>query len=160
MLKFRNVDKITLNQLPNEPLVHNLDGTTNGAAKVDNPTILLGIGILLLGVVSGYLLAMPGKSPLSSSTQSTQTGNAKSVVGSTDVKTFRDSAEGTIEAGGINGEGTHKLIRQGGESQTVYLTSSVLDLGQFEGKKVRVWGETNAAQQAGWLMDVGKVEIL
>lgn len=160
MLKFRNVDKITLNQLPSEPLVHNLDGREEGSAKIDKPTIFLGIGIVLLGVVSGYLLSMSGKSFISSSTQTTQTGNAKLVVGSTDVKTFRDSAEGTIEVGGINGEGTHKLIRPGGESQTVYLTSSVLDLGQFEGKKVRVWGETNAAAQAGWLMDVGKVEIL
>ena len=68
--------------------------------------------------------------------------------------------EGNLESGGINGEGTHKLIRPGGDSQTVYLTSSVLDLNQFVGKKVKVWGQTFSAKKAGWLMDVGRVEVL
>jgi len=32
-------------------------------------------------------------------------------------------------------------------------------LQSFVGKKVMVWGQTIAAQQAGWLMDVGKIKV-
>lgn len=82
------------------------------------------------------------------------------VFGSADEKTFKDSAEGYLEVGGIDGEGSHHLLREGGISQTVYLTSSVTDLSKFEGMKVKVWGETFKAQKAGWLMDVGRVQVL
>ncbi len=81
-------------------------------------------------------------------------------VGVNDTKTFKDSAEGKLAKGGVDGEGTHHLVRVGGSSQNVYLTSSVVDLDQFVGKKVKVFGQTFAAQNAGWLMDVGKVEVL
>ena len=27
------------------------------------------------------------------------------------------------------------------------------------GKKIKVWGQTQTAQYAGWLMDVGRVEV-
>ncbi len=80
-------------------------------------------------------------------------------VGIKDEKTFSDSAEGKLVKGGIEGEGTHHLERAGGPSQNVYLNSSVVDLNQFVGKKVKVYGQTNAAKTAGWLMDVGRVEI-
>lgn len=86
--------------------------------------------------------------------------SSNGVVGLDDTKTFSDTAEGTLESGGIDGEGTHHLTRDGGPSQTVYLTSSVLDLEQFVGKKVQVWGQTFSAQKAGWLMDVGKIKEL
>lgn len=156
MLKFTTTNKITLNQLPSDPLIHNLDGDSK---KIEKPVLVIGMAIVILGIISGYLLSMPAKNSINSTSVSTSE-EAKSVVGSSDTKTFRDSATGQIEAGGVDGEGTHKLLREGGESQTVFLTSSILDLSQFEYKKVRVWGETNAAAQAGWLMDVGKVEIL
>lgn len=123
--------------------------------------IIAAFVIILLGVTSGYFLSQ--LSGLKSSSIEGIKGvgeESKIIVGSQDTKTFKDSTEGELQAGGINGEGTHRLIRSGGESQTVYLTSSVLDLSQFEGKKVRVWGETFAAQQAGWLMDVGKIEVI
>jgi hypothetical protein len=82
------------------------------------------------------------------------------VFGSNDESAFKDSAEGYLEIGGIDGEGTHKLIREGGVSQTVYLTSSVTDLDKFDGMNVRIWGETFKAQKAGWLMDVGRVQVI
>lgn len=85
---------------------------------------------------------------------------AGDIIGSADEKTFRDNATGVIEAGGIDGEGSHKLLREGGPSQTAYLTSSVVDLDEFVDHKVEVWGETFAAQQAGWLMDIGRVKVL
>lgn len=77
-------------------------------------------------------------------------------------QTFRDSAEGVIQKNDFDkvSQGTHKLIRPGGDDQTAYLTSSVLDLDQYIGKKVKVAGETFSSSEVGWLMDVGKVEVL
>ena len=71
-----------------------------------------------------------------------------------------DSAVGVVEKGGIDGEGTHKLLREGGPSQNIYMTSSVLDLDSFVGEKIQIWGETMKAQKAGWLMDIVKVKVL
>lgn len=82
------------------------------------------------------------------------------VYGSPNEEIFKDSAEGIVQTGGIDGEGTHKLLRDGGVSQTVYMTSSVVDLDKFEGAKVKVWGETNSSKKAGWLMDVGRVKVI
>jgi len=77
-----------------------------------------------------------------------------------DKQAFKDIAIGVLKEGGVDGEGTHHLEREGGISQNVYLTSSVLDLHQFVERKVQIWGETFAAQKAGWLMDVGKLKVL
>jgi len=82
------------------------------------------------------------------------------VFGVNDAETFKDSAEGYLEIGGLDGEGSHKLLRPGGETQTVYLTSSITDLDEFDGMEVKVAGETFKGQKAGWLMDVGRVEVL
>jgi len=73
---------------------------------------------------------------------------------------FKDSASGTIEKGSINGVGTHILNREGGASQRASLTSSVVDLDLFVGRKVEVKGETNASKQTAWLLDVGSVKVL
>ena len=73
---------------------------------------------------------------------------------------FDTNAIGYIEEGGIDGEGSHKLLRPGGVSQTVYLTSSVTDLDAYVGMEVEIWGETFKGQKAGWFMDVGKVKII
>lgn len=82
------------------------------------------------------------------------------VFGSSNPDDFKDSAEGYLEVGGIDGEGSHHLLREGGVSQTVYLTSSVTDLDKFNGMQVKVWGETFTAKKAGWLMDVGRVQVI
>ncbi|MCL4382710.1 MAG: hypothetical protein M1575_00610 [Patescibacteria group bacterium] len=124
-----------------------------------SPLIIV-VFIILAGVLSGFFLSQKGANlPL-------LTGKAKVVktakmIGSTDTKTFKDQAEGILEKGGVDGEGTHKLIRNPDDlSQTAYLTSSVINLDDYLGKKVRVWGETFAGQKASWLMDVGRVELL
>lgn len=75
-------------------------------------------------------------------------------------KAFKDSATGTIEKGSINGEGTHILVREGGLSQRASLTSSVVDLDLFVGKKVEIKGETNASTKTSWLLDVGTIKII
>jgi len=88
--------------------------------------------------------------------------NAKNgdIYGESNTDNFKDTAEGYLEIGGIDGEGSHKLSRAGGISQTVYLTTSATDLDKFEGMQVKVWGDTFKAQKAGWLMDVGRVQIV
>lgn len=138
------------------PLVHKMQSQQSSNSK----NLIIGGIIIILGVFSGFLLSKnySQKSGLSNTARIGSTGDK--IVGSSDTKTFRDSAEGKLEAGGIKGEGTHKLIRPGGESQTVALTSSVLDMTQFVGKNVRIWGETFAGQSAGWFMDVGKIEVI
>lgn len=73
---------------------------------------------------------------------------------------FKDSATGTIEKGSINGVGTHILNREGGATQRASLTSSVVDLDLFIGKKVEVKGETNSSSKTAWLMDVGSIKVL
>lgn len=151
--------------LSHEPEVAEDDVTlqpvTDEPKKKSFPFVMGGVFVVLvlLGVGTGYLLsrstagiALPG--------QSAGYVKTEKVAGVTDTKTFKDSAEGTIQKGGIDGEGTHKLVRQGGDSQTAYLVSSVINLDDYEGKHVKVWGETFAAQKAAWLMDVGKIEVL
>ena len=113
--------------------------------------IVTGFGVAQFTHSGGDSLLSVGKGGLS------QSGKT---FGSDDLETFKDTAEGELEEGGIEGEGQYHLVRPGGESQNVYLTSSLVDLSQFVGKKIKVWGQTQAAQRAGWLMDVGRVEVL
>jgi len=118
--------------------------------------------IIVLCIFAGFFLS--GKknflAPGLSGTVPTEKITKGSEFGSNDTSKFKDTATGVLESGGLDGEGTHKLTREGGPSQTVYLTSSVLDLDQFVGKKVQVWGETFTGQKAGWLMDVGRIKVL
>ena len=133
-----------------------LDEKPTGLSK----PLLAGAAFLLIifGAGTGYLLAAK-TGGVNTKSQLPLIPKGKE-VGSTDVKIFKDTAEGILEAGGLDGEGTHKLLREGGPSQTAYLTSSVVDLSQFVGKKVQVWGETFKGQKAGWLMDIGRVKVL
>lgn len=120
--------------------------------------------VVVLGFAAGYFLVTMQSGKMSSSTSATNS-NGTSIVkgaayGSDDTSTFKDTAEGVVTAGGIDGEGQFHLVRPGGDSQNVYMTSSLVDLSLFLGKKVKVWGATQTAQKAGWLMDVGRVEVL
>ncbi len=125
--------------------------------KIVWPYLAGSLGVVILGVFVGWLIS--GRGGLQEATVPGAKTGAKE-AGLVDEATFRDSAEGVLEAGGINGEGTHHLVRDGGPSQNVYLTSTVIDLESFAGKKVQVWGETIAARKAGWLMDVGKIKVI
>lgn len=107
----------------------------------------------------GYFLSQRGHTSATAAPGVVQNGNEVGLQDNSN-QTFKDSAQGVIQAGGLNGEGTHQLVRDGGPSQTVYLVSSVVDLDQFVGKKVEVWGETVKGQKAAWLMDVGRVKKL
>ncbi len=119
--------------------------------------VIVLIAAAVLGIGTGYSMSgkgtngalgkLPGQSP-------------KAAI--QDTQTFRDFAEGTLRAkpapknGADYSEGSYMLVRDGADP--VALTSSVVDLAQYEGKKVKVYGETQKALKAGWLMDVGRVE--
>lgn len=153
---------VLLNKLPmdtNASVFHSLTNTKKGNA----PFLLASLVVLALGVVAGYFLVTM-QSQQKALTQSGSGGAGSSVVkgavyGSDDTATFKDTVEGVVTEGGINGEGQFHLVRPGGDSQNVYMTSSLVDLSLFIGKKVKVWGQTQKAQTAGWLMDVGRVEV-
>lgn len=120
------------------------------------PYILVSFLIVIVGVGVGWLLTKNK----SSSAVAPGAKSGTKTVGITDTSTFKDSAEGLLEEGGINGEGQYHLTRSGGVSQNVYLTSTSVDLSAFVGKKIKVWGQTLSARKAGWLMDVGKVQVV
>jgi len=132
--------------------------------KASKPVIIVAAVIAITaGVATGWgaknLQQTGGNNDTSVQPITGATIKAGDVFGSNN-EVFKDSAEGYLEKGGIDGEGSHKLLRSGGVSQTVYLTSSVTDLDKFIGMEIKVWGETYQGQQAGWLMDVGKIEVI
>lgn len=122
--------------------------------------IIFGILIasVFLGTFTGYTLA---KKPSSGFANALPVKPAPKNA-QQDTRTFKDFAEGTLKVRPASKnpneyvEGSHILSREG--SYPVALTSSVVDLSQYEGKKVKVFGETQKALKEGWLMDVGRVE--
>lgn len=139
----------------------NFEGTSSIFTK--NLFILLIVAVVM-GGMTGFIFtnrrSSNGGNALTSGTIDSSKISKGTVVGSNDTKTFKDTANGALKNGGINGEGQFHLVRPGGESQNVYLVSSSVDLSKFIGKKIKVWGQTQTAQYAGWLMDVGRVEVL
>lgn len=146
----------------NQPLIHTIK--EGGFKQMFTPKIIAIFALVaVLGIVSGYLISGKSANQGGSTASTVSSGSSVTsgtVVGSNDTKTFKDTVEGKLVAGGIDGEGAFHLERVGGESQNVYLTSSIVDLSKYTGKKIKVWGQTQKAQHAGWLMDVGKIEVL
>lgn len=127
------------------------------ASKKSNLVIPIVIAVIL-GIGTGvFLTKQKDRGAVNGSPKIIQT---EKIIGST-AKNFKDNAEGILQRNDskVITEGTHKLVR-GDESQTVYLTSSVVDLDKYVGSKIKAWGETFKGQKAAWLMDVGKIEIL
>lgn len=162
----------TNNQVPPQPTINTVNFDQKGTetmkrrSKIALPLMGLaiiagigtGFGLQQLSAKSGNPLSGSSGTPISQVAGSNV--NEGDVFGSENESDFKDTAEGYLEKGGIEDEGSHKLIRPGGDSQTVYLTSSVTDLDKFEGMEIKVWGETYKAQKAGWLMDVGRVKVI
>lgn len=119
--------------------------------------VIIGVISVLLGVFGAY--SMTKTSVMTSNVDEGTAIQTDKAAGVLDKKTFKDSAEGIMREGGMDGEGNFHLERPGGVSQNAYLTSSTVDLSKYIGKKVTVWGQTFQGQKAGWLMDVGLVEI-
>lgn len=145
----------------NTPSFHSFDMSSN-ASIFSGKVIVFLVAVAFLGIATGFILPKNGskagiKNIGNLSGSSVPKGTT---IGSDDLKTFKDTAEGVLKEGGIEGEGQYHLVRPGGDSQNVYMTSSIVDLSKFINNKIKVWGQTNSAQKAGWLMDVGRVEVL
>ena len=165
-------EKPTENAVENKGVVDETPVSDNNSNSM-KPTfsklaIILSVVAIAAGAATGYggfklksksVSLLPSPSGLQRVAEEGQI-KVGDIFGVKDEQTFKDSAEGYLEIGGINGEGSHKIIRPGGISQTVYLTSSITDLDKFDGMEVKIWGETFKGQKAGWLMDVGRIEIL
>lgn len=156
------MDKKMTAQASDEALIHNFDQSGTPFFFTTKMIIVLLI-VAFLGVGTGYFLASNGGKlgvPVVGKDAGSLSAGSGTVIGSDDLETFKDTTEGVLQVGGIEGEGQYHLVRPGGESQNVYLTSSIVDLSEFIEKKIKVWGQTQQAQRAGWLMDVGRVEVL
>jgi len=171
------MDIPNLSQNYQAPVTNSTPSTSIPKKNIKNKnTKFVFLIILVLAIVNGFWISrfLPTNKSTSSSTNNTSifdntisTENIKDKseieVGKTygdSEKAFKDSATGTVEAGSINGEGTHILNRDGGASQRVSLISSTTDLDLFIGRKVEIKGETNASTKTGWLVDVGSVKVL
>jgi hypothetical protein len=121
------------------------------------------VAAVVLGVVTGYALASSSsKNPTTGGLLSSNQGSQVQTAAQKDSSTFKDFAEGVIQpkpspkSGADYSEGAFILVRQ--NAVPVALTSSVVDLSKYTGKKVKVYGETQKAIKEGWLMDVGRVD--
>lgn len=162
------MQKISLEE-NNEQTPIKLESSNPRRKKIDPQKMRLMI-VVIVGLIIGVFTAQYriGKSSTGSGVNtdllaaptSAQDVQVDQTFGSSDEETFRDRAEGILQPEGIDGEGSHHLVRPGGIDQTVYITSSVVDLDLFLGHKIVVWGETFDAKKAGWLMDVGRVRVL
>lgn len=161
------IDLGVSNTSPKESLVTETQNMNPKSKNILTPILLI-IGIVG-GLFLGYQLAKdklllagsnePGSSKLAQNPVSASSVKVGDVFGAADEKTFRDQAEGVLQPGGIEGEGSHHIERGANASQWVYVTSSVVDLDMFIGHQVTVWGETNSGKKAGWLMDVGRLKV-
>lgn len=151
-----------------EPIVHDFK-TTN--SSMNKSVLVAFLMFILLGVGTGFIAAnalgtTPTMSGGNSSSDGITTGGVTvhkgDIIGTKDASQYKMSEvpQGVLKEGGIEGEGAYHLERDGGPSRNVYLTSSVLDLAPFVGHTVKVWGQTQAAQSAGWLMDVGRLQVI
>jgi hypothetical protein len=132
-------------------------------AKSKTRMVLASFIVVVFGLGVGYLLSRitsKSNSATSGGEQSANVTVTQNEAGVGDDSSFPDTAQGILVEGGIKGEGTYHLERPGGESQNVYLTSTVINLQSFVGKKVEVRGQTLSAVNAGWLMDVGKIKVI
>jgi hypothetical protein len=136
-------------------------GSTKKGFKV--PMFLVVILVVLAGIGTGWFLSGNSSAPTSKLTQTTQSGDSSKVedeVGVLEKGVEYEEVEGKLAEGGINGEGTHHLVRdEKRPDQNVYLTSSTLDLQSYVGKNVKIWGITISGQKAGWLMEAGKISV-
>lgn len=151
-------------KIEEQPLIHSFNKESVRSTINSPKVIAVFIGVVIFGILTGYFLSgnvsTPGSTSKGGGILNLSSVPKGTIMGSDDKETFSDIAEGVLKEGGVEGEGAYHLERPGGESQNVYLTSSIVDLSKVLGKKIKVWGQTQKAQHAGWLMDVGRVEVL
>jgi len=164
-----NSDQLITKEL--EPNMTSLEVTPVSKPGKKNTTRILFVSLAIVaGLLSGFFLSQAklkqaglptvGEGGMTQNPADASSVKVGDVFGSKDQESFRDSATGIIQPGGIDGEGSHHLERGNDESQWVYLTSSVVDLDLFLTTEVELWGETFQGKKAGWLMDVGRLKVL
>lgn len=151
------------------PNLSSASSTTTTATNSKN--LVLVLLVVILAAVSGFWLSRFFPSTKSSTADSIKSPGAVSapvdndeikvgIVYGSQADNFKDTATGTVKKGGVNGEGTHTLVRPGGTDQNAALTSSILDLDLFIDKEVEIKGETNRSTKVGWFLDVGSIKVL
>lgn len=148
-----------LSEVEQNTNVRQASGEKSAAPKIIQ--ILIILIILVVGVGTGLIFSSRAKSQQLAQTLPTDTPLSSAQKQNVQTVT-RDTAEGVIQKNDKfeqTAQGQWKLIRPGGDSQTAYLTSSYMNLDQYVGKKVKVYGETLGSEKVGWLMDVAKVEV-
>ena len=139
-------------------------GLSKGKSVAIN--LLVAIVVVLMGTGTGYALSNLGGQAESVKNSGTAPVEEESIKAGefygekVEEDILPEPPMGVVLKGGIEGEGSHRILRVGGPTQTVYLTSSFLDLDPYVNHKVKIWGETFQAQKASWLMDVTGVEVL
>ena len=147
---------------PQKPSIMKRFPTGGVKSKGNLPIIVGSVLVVLLGVGTGWFLTGSrettggGEQAVVSQEKNVDIGNGVVELGEAGEKA--DEAEGVLAEGGLKGEGTYRLERDGGDARTVCLTSTVIDLQSFVGKKVKVWGETISPIACPWLMDVVKIK--
>lgn len=151
------------------PNLSPLETSTNKQTNTKNGKIIIAI-VIIFGITAGFWVSRFWPTKTAVSLSDLDTNNPTAITDTTSLKvgilygdtdqSFKDSATGIVEEGNVKGEGTHVLKRDGGDSQTVALTSSTVDLSLFVGKKVEVTGQTNKSNKAAWLLDVGNIKII
>lgn len=137
-------------ETPADKIVRPLTSPKSADSKLSPKTILILFLLVFLGVVSGFLLyKQQTQGTVRLAGKNVEVVNLPSEEGVKDASTFKDTATGTLQLndGKITTEGTHILVR-GDASQNVYLTSSVVDLSKYVGKKVQVWGRNIPGAQS------------
>jgi hypothetical protein len=160
--KSYNILQMEDNNPAPQTVVQPLTPTTGGKPLVFGAVFVL--LIVISGVATGF-----GLSKLADGSNGLPVVNGKTAQvikteieeGVVDASAYPDTATGEVKAndGKLTTEGSHILIRPGGVTQNVYLVSSIVNLENYVGKSVQIWGQTFKGQKAGWLMDVGKIKV-
>lgn len=157
--------------IPNLSTNNSIDKNFNPLKVPDIPKFVYPV-VIVMAIIIGFAISrfFPSQTNSVNQEDSLVANQAAQVIEGEELKpgvvygntsqTFSDTTFGTVVAGGVNGEGTHTLEREGGVTQNAALTSSVVDLDLFIGKKVEVFGETNTSRKANWLLDVGNIKII
>lgn len=141
------------------PPVTSSKGVGNNALLIFVALLIVSLG---LGIGTGFVFAKKGVQSGNSSVsvQSSNSVQTDKEAGINDTSAFPDTATGVLTTGGIRGEGTHHLDRSETKEKEVALSSTVINLDNFVGKKVEIRGQTISSKTSGWLMDVGKIKIV
>ena len=116
--------------MENNNLIHTLE-----TKEVEGMSYVTFFTLIAVAVIIGAVLSFSFSRFNKKITNNSNTKTTAQSAGVVDKKTFKDSVEGILREGGIDGEGNFHLERPGGVSQNVYLTSTTVDLSGYIGKK-------------------------